>query len=71
MSPVDGAACSSVQKGGGESEICGRAYLYYDNFDPGRVPALPFPTLDTHGTQAQERDGAVTFSQFHAVANLR
>jgi hypothetical protein len=47
------------------------SYLYRDHLDPGGVPPLPFPALDAHGPQTEKRDGAITFSQLDAVANLR
>lgn len=48
----------------------GTRYLHRDNLDPSGVPPFPLPALYAHSAQAQKGDGAVSFSQFDAVANL-
>jgi hypothetical protein len=54
----------------GLSTISLHTYLYRSDLDPGRVPPLPFPALNTHSPQTQKGNSAISFSQFDAVSNL-
>lgn len=61
---------SSSSKGFGAKTLNQHAYLDSSDLDPGGVPSLPFPALDTHSPQTQKGYSAIPFSQLDAISDL-
>lgn len=41
------------------------------DLDPRRVPLLPFPSLDAHGSERKQRDGPVSFAKLDSASDGR